>query len=270
MSDFLAVAREAVYSPGKVEQDRAILEAVAARLSADHAVRVVDAEEPFEDPTPPTIVFAMCQGPLALGRIRRWEQAGVRVVNSGNAIANCHRSRMLEAFEFRHIPHPPSILVSTDGDIDPPDWTNGSFWLKRGDVHATRPDDVVLVHDWTRARGVLRDYRRRGIAQALMQQHVEGDTLKFYAVNEGFFHWLSLSGESVVLNPQEEQSMAALARRGADALELEVYGGDCIRDAQGGLWLIDLNDWPSYGSCRTRAADAIAAYLDALTRPGTT
>jgi hypothetical protein len=36
------------------------------------------------------------------------------------------------------------------------------------------------------------------------------------------------------------------------------------------LWLIDLNDWPSYGAGRMRAAEAIAAYLDAQTRPSTT
>jgi glutathione synthase/RimK-type ligase-like ATP-grasp enzyme len=270
MSDFLAIAREPVYSPGKVEQDRAILEAVAACLSAAHTVRVVNAAEKFDEPTPQTGVFAMCQGPGALERLRRWEQTGIRIVNAPQAIENCHRRRMLAAFERFQIPHPPSILVSVQGENDPPSWTNGSFWLKRGDVHATQSDDVVLVHDLDGAHRVLRGYRRRGIAEALIQQHVEGDLIKFYATRGGFFHWLSVDGEDLRLETGEESAMIDLARNGAAALGLEVYGGDCIRDRSGRLWLIDLNDWPSYGACRMRAAEAIAAYLDAQTRPSTT
>jgi glutathione synthase/RimK-type ligase-like ATP-grasp enzyme len=270
MSDFLAIAREPVYSPGKVEQDRAILEAVAACLSAAHTVRVVDVAEQVDDPTPQTIVFAMCQGPDALARLRRWEHTGIRIVNTPQAIENCHRHRMLAAFDHFQVPHPPSVLVSAQEENGLPNWTKGAFWLKRGDVHATHSDDVVLVHDLDDAHRVLRGYRRRGIADALIQQHVEGDLIKFYATRGGFFHWLSVDGETLRLETGEERAMVDLARSGAAALGLEVYGGDCIRDRSGRLWLIDLNDWPSYGACRMRAAEAIAAYLDAQTRPSTT
>lgn len=269
MSDFLGVAREPVYSPGKVEPDRAILEEVAERLSALHTVRVVSPDEPFQDPPPQTIVFAMCQGPPALERMRRWERAGVRVVNTPLAIENCHRRRMLAELERFRIPHPPSCLVSTEGNELPPG-TNGSFWLKRGDVHAMQADDVVLVHDPERARAILRGYRRRGIADALLQRHVEGDVFKFYGVRGGFFHWLPANGGGAWMEGPEAHAMAGLAQRAAEALGLEVYGGDCVRDENGSLWLIDLNDWPSYAACRTRAAEAIAAYLDAQSRPKTT
>jgi glutathione synthase/RimK-type ligase-like ATP-grasp enzyme len=270
MSDFLAVAREPIYSPGKVEQDHGILEAVAEQLSATHTVRVVKADERCSDPTPETIVFAMCQGPPALDRLRRWEKAGIRIVNAPQAIENCHRRRMLAAFAHGRIPHPPSCLVSTDGRNELSSWANGAFWLKRGDVHAMQPDDVVLVHDSSGAHEVLRGFHRRGIGDALMQRHVEGDVFKFYAVRGGFFHCLPISGGAPLREAEDEHALAALARRGAEALGLEVYGGDCIRDQNGSLWLIDLNDWPSYAACRTRAAEAIAAYLDAQTRPKTT
>ena len=55
--------------------------------------------------------------------------------------------------------------------------------------------------------------------------------------------------------------MRGLAEAGAGALELEVFGGDCVRDIERRLWLIDLNDWPSYAPCRFGAAEAIASYL---------
>lgn len=270
MSDFLGVVREPVYSPGKVELDRAILEEVADRLSATHTVRLVNADDRFDDPSPRTVVFAMCQGPLALERLRRWERAGIRIVNTPLAIEKCHRRRMLAELERFRIPHPPSWLVTTGGSDGFPPEATGSLWLKRGDVHAMQSDDVVLVRDLEGARTVLRGYRQRGIADALLQRHVEGDVFKFYAVQGGFFHWLPANDGAARMDRREEHALAALAYRGAQALGLEVYGGDAIRDHNGSLWLIDLNDWPSYAACRTRAAEAIAAHLDAQTRPKTT
>ncbi len=62
--------------------------------------------------------------------------------------------------------------------------------------------------------------------------------------------------------------MNELAEAAAAALELEVYGGDCVCDRDQILSLIDLNDWPSYARCRFGAAQAIASYLTEQT--GTT
>ena len=52
--DFLGIARERVFSPGKVEDDRAILEAVAARLAATWRVRLVNADDPLPPVAPAT------------------------------------------------------------------------------------------------------------------------------------------------------------------------------------------------------------------------
>jgi len=57
------------------------------------------------------------------------------------------------------------------------------------------------------------------------------------------------------------RGIAALAARAAQALGVEVYGGDCVVDVNKALHLIDLNDWPSYAACRVEAAVHIAAYL---------
>ncbi|MFN8640921.1 MAG: hypothetical protein U0802_04385 [Candidatus Binatia bacterium] len=97
--DFLGIARERVYSPGKVADDRAILGAVAAHLATRHRVAVVSADEPLPDVAPPTVVFAMCQGPAALATLRRWEAAGVRVINTvaGMRTPTAARARRLRA-----------------------------------------------------------------------------------------------------------------------------------------------------------------------------
>jgi hypothetical protein len=261
MRAFLGIARERVYSPGKVEDDRAILDAVAERLAARHPVRTVSAEEQLDPPGPGTIVFTMCQGPAALRTMREWEAAGIRVINATDSIENCHRHRMQPALEQCSVSCPPGVLVSANGDTTLPDWIAAGAWIKRGDVHATQPGDVVFVREEGRAREVLSDFRARGIASALVQRHVDGVVVKFYAVREGFF--ACFPETTAALGKADVDAMRALANEGAAALGLEIFGGDCVRTPDGALSLIDLNDWPSYGRCRSAAATAIAGYLDA-------
>jgi hypothetical protein len=259
--DFLGIAREPVYSPGKVEDDRAILDAVAARLRRTYRVAVLDPEPTLPASAPAPVVFAMCQGPASLETLRRWEASGVRVINSSAGIANTHRARMLAAFERHGIAQPAGRLLRSDEPNAFPEWTDGSAWLKRGDVHATEPDDVVRVEGRAAAATAMAAMRRRGITSALLQPHIDGPVFKFYAVRGCFFAAFAPPQAAQPLQRALETRMRALAEAAAAALELEVFGGDCVRDRQDNLWLIDLNDWPSYARCRPEAAEAIASYL---------
>lgn len=269
MADFVGVAREALYSPGKVEADRAILEEVAERLRARHDVRVVDPGVSFPAVLPRTIVFTMCQGPEALAVMKKWEAGGIRVINSSLGIENCHRRRMLAEFRRAGVEHPASTLVSTDpadGSLAAAETralvesARRGIWVKRGDVHATEAGDVVRVESEATLAETLADFRRRGIASALLQRHVPGTVIKFYAVRGGYFAWFPES--PLALDAGAVARMHALAEDGARALSLEIYGGDCVCDPDGRFHLIDLNDWPSYGRCRVAAGEAIAAYLE--------
>ncbi|MFN8640922.1 MAG: hypothetical protein U0802_04390 [Candidatus Binatia bacterium] len=142
-----------------------------------------------------------------------------------------------------------------------PAWVDAGAWVKRGDVHATEADDVVPVADRAAARAALAAFARRGIATACLQRHVAGDVVKFYTVRDGaFFAWYG--GAGVRLDADGVAALRAVAAAGAASLALEVFGGDAVRDGDGNLWLIDLNDWPSYGRCRLQAAEAIAAYVE--------
>jgi hypothetical protein len=264
--DFVGIARERVYSPGKVDADRAILDGVAAQLRIGARVDVITADEPLPERAPASVIFAMCQGPAALSALRRWEAAGTRVINSTLGIANTHRERMVAAFEHHGVTQPPSLLVRTDGSQPLPHWIDAGIWLKRGDVHATEPEDVVHLSGEAATRTALASMHRRGIATALVQRHVDGDVFKFYAVRGRFFAWFASGEPCAPLDAASEHAMRALADAGAAALDLEVFGGDCVRDRQQNLWLIDLNDWPSYGACRAAAAEAIASYLTTQTR----
>ena len=261
MIEFLGIARERVYSPDKIDADRAILDAVAERLAVCHRVEVVSADDPLPQVSPANTVFAMCQGPLALRKLQRWERAGVRVINSPAAIENCQRRQTLAAFEKCQIAQPPSVLVDSDQPMSLPPWVEEGAWLKRADVHATEPGDVVLVRERAAACATLAQFRRRGIGAALVQRNVDGDVIKFYAVHGLFFAGFPEAGVNLDLGRREQTALTALAEQGATALGLEVFGGDCVRDGRGRIWLIDLNDWPSYAPCRTVAAEAISTYL---------
>jgi hypothetical protein len=263
VSQFLGIARERLYSPGKVEADRAILDAVATVLAQRHDVRIISAEDPLPEVQPGVLVFAMCQGPAALATLRRWEGAGVRVVNSPAAIENCHRQRMLPAFARAGVRHPASVLVATGDGVSLPVWIADGVWIKRGDVHATEPDDVVGVHGEAAARAALRRFHGRGIERALIQRHVRGDVIKFYAVRGTFFAWFPPADVALSLSTGEVAALRQLAEEGAAALGLEIFGGDCVRHGENDFWLIDLNDWPSYAACRGAAAGAISNYLAA-------
>jgi hypothetical protein len=271
MTDFLGIARERIFSPGKVDADRLILEAVADALRhRGHEVRLVSAEDPLPAPTRGTTVFTMSQGASALATLREWERNDVRVINSVDSILNSHRHRLLDRFEHARVKDPEAILLST-GTAGPgpwPEWleTDGG-WLKRGDVHATEAGDVVFVRSATTATHALAEFCARGIASAVLQRHVEGVVIKFYGVADGFLAWYPVSEARLALAAHQATALELLAHAGARALGLEVYGGDCIAGPDGALWLIDLNDWPSFAPCRAAGAESIACRLEALSEP---
>ena len=264
MSRFLGITRERVFSPGRVDDDGAILHMVADRLrTAGHEVSVFDADEPrWPQPVAGTVVFAMCQGERALAHLQQWQARGLRIVNTPDGIRNCQRHRTVAAFAGSPIAFPETVLVDSGERLTVPWIADGGAWIKRGDVHATEPDDVVFVDGAATAQQALGRFRARGIARVVVQRHIPGTVVKFYAVRGRFF--ACASGPGVVpLADDVLQRIDALGGRAAEILGVEVYGGDCVRDLSGKLHLIDLNDWPSFASCRAAAAGHIAAYVQA-------
>ena len=264
MNAFLGIAREPIFSPGKVDADRAILDAVAGVLARrGHRVRIVSAEEPLTPPEHGTTVFTMSQGPRALATLREWERAGVRVVNAVSSILGCHRHRLRDQLARVGVPTPETLVLEGEAPPAWPAWliTDGG-WLKRGDVHATEPDDVVPVRGSAAAMEAMARMRARGIARVALQRHVEGRVCKFYGAANGFLATFSPGGTSLALAAEQLAALRALAMAAARAVGLEVYGGDCVFSPSAGVALIDLNDWPSYGPCRAAAADAIADHLE--------
>jgi hypothetical protein len=267
MPEFLCVLREPEFSPGRVEDDAAILLATANALNErGYSVEVMHAAASrWPKPRLETIVLSMAQGDRALEHLAAWESEGVRVVNSVRAVRNCRRIATHRQLVAHRIPQPPTRVCSTAAWEVPPDWLAEGVWIKRGDLHAMVEGDVSLVHSAAAAAQALRSLQRRGVNGAVVQRHVPGTVVKFYGVGEQFFY---TAGKFLPVSVQ--RTVAALARRAAVAVGLEVFGGDCVLTSSGQCLLVDLNDWPSYAPCRAEAALAIAAYVQAEKARGAT
>jgi glutathione synthase/RimK-type ligase-like ATP-grasp enzyme len=261
-----SIFREKALSPGKVEMDGAILEEVLQHLAAwGCEVRFLAAEEIPAAPPAAMGVLHMAQGPKALRRLGRWQESGLPLVNSPAAVLACYR-RDLFPFLARHrFPCPHTRFFSLDEARSRwPQEFPGPGWLKRAEIHAEGPGDVVQVATLAEALEVLVDFGRRHIKSLVWQEHVPGQEIKFYAVGPGrFFQAFWTATDAMVTEPMLS-SLQDLASPVARRLGLAVFGGDVILTPEGHLVLIDLNDWPSFCRCRPAAAQEIAHYVEDL------
>jgi len=255
MSNAVGVFREPEFSPGRVEDDAAILERTRDALAArGMTLRLGDVD--LLAATAPTAVLAMCQSPTALEALDRLA-ASVPVINSPTAIRGCYRHETVRRLLPTAVPFPATTIVSTAHD--PAQTADlAPCWVKRGDVHAMMADDVVFAERPADVRAALADFAARGIPRAALQAHVPGVVVKFYGVADGrFFRCYAQSADVPAPIPLLWQA----AESGARALGLEIFGGDLVVTEDGRAVLVDLNDWPSFARCRDEAADAIASYV---------
>ena len=266
----LGIFRERAHSPGREFDDAEILRLTAKHLGdRGFSVALRSPEEMRQVVDPPQArLFLMCERPVLLGQLRRWERAGVVQVNAPSAVLNTYRDRMIRLWRQAGIPFPRSVLVSTaarDLDLD----GAGPVWVKRGDVHNTQDGDVVFAPGRAAALQALGGLAARGIPRAVVQEPSAGDLIKFYGVGDPhrqpgappWFRWFYHRDQHVAGYPFAEERLAALAQRAAAALGLEIYGGDAILGVDGAPVLIDLNAWPSFALYRNEASEQIAAYL---------
>lgn len=146
------------------------------------------------------------------------------------------------------------------------------LWVKRGDACAQSAADTRFVTSACKLSEAFADFRARGIANAVLSRHLQGDLVKFYGVEgtDFFYHSYATKDGRVgkfgleVHNGEphgynfDVALLKAEADRVARASGLSIYGGDAVIDADGTARIIDFNDCPSFGSCRKEAARAIA------------
>lgn len=264
---FLGIYREPEFSPGRhLSNDAKILRLVGQALEREKVtVKLATLEDARGQWKNADLIFSMCQGPRAVEELLGWKQAGAFILNDPEASRRTYRDSLCSAIREKDLGFPHSEFLTTNAhprELDRfQDWfANGSGWLKRADVHATSPSDVIHLERWSDLNSALVKFRTRGLEKAVLQRHCSGDEVKFYAVRGGKLFWPYYPKESEGY-PFDEKSLKHLAEHAAESLDLSIYGGDAIISPEGQITLIDLNDWPSFAPCRGAAASAIAKYL---------
>jgi glutathione synthase/RimK-type ligase-like ATP-grasp enzyme len=261
---FLGVYREALCSPGRHrENDAAILELAAEQLeSRGHRVALATGDEAAAAGRDASVVFSMSRSPACLDLLERWEREGKTVVNRPNAVLDTARHRLAQR-TFRGVTLPATRVVATLRDrrgAVTDVFSGPGQWVKGGELFSSRREDVQRVESSEALDRVLDDFERRGIATAVLQDHVAGREIKFYAVaRTRFFHWLG-ADEAAARVPSHAFQQAAIDA--GSSVGLEIFGGDIVLCDDGRIVLIDLNDWPSFAPCPEPAARAIADYLE--------
>lgn len=270
MKRALLILRAAVFSPSMQDKDAAILMAVKEELRERGIDTSICSEEALERSMLSAneactasldedydLLIHMARSKEALRLLASFEQKGIPVLNSAQSLLQINRTLLLQESRKIGISVPP-FAIGERGDMQLP------FWWKRDDEVSQRADDVLLV----RSEEEWKEIQKRGIAHFVVEKHIEGDLLKFYSVRgTSFFHWnyptYSKFGKEQINGktkgyPFNERQLKEQADLLAEAVGLDIFGGDAIVDENGRFYLIDVNDWPSFSSCRENAAKAIA------------
>lgn len=260
--ELLGVYREKRFSPGKIEDDAAILDMTLDALTGlGCKVARVAPDALCSGTLRPPCVVTMAQSAETLALLAEWQRQGTRVINSSVSIRNCYRKPLTKLLAEAGIKTPHGRMVNlrgTTAEVDF-DWPR-PVWLKRGDVHAMQEGDVVLVSSRDDLLPALEHFQRHDIKDALLQEHIDGEVIKFYGVGQRryFKAFLAKTGEDFT---RQVGLLRELAEEAERAVGIEVYGGDAVLTPEHELYLIDLNDWPSFSRCRGEAAESIASYV---------
>ena len=254
------IRRKTEFSPNHVVNDSLIIHRTGDALRALGA-EVTWYDEGTVTPAafPEKVVFSMAQGPAGSATLAKIEDRGALIINSPRSVMNCYRTSMVKLLPAAGIPFPKSVIVSTDAGVNPREagFTSSKIWIKRGDVHAVHKEDVTLASTDDEELTLLREFYARDIRQAILQEHLEGDTVKFYSVRgSDLFPWYYLNG--VHKTPFSAGRLREIASVAAETLGLWVDGGDAIIGQDGVISIIDINDWPSFAPVREDASRAIA------------
>ncbi|MDE5687343.1 MAG: hypothetical protein K2I18_01795 [Paramuribaculum sp.] len=269
-----AIKRAGAFSPNHIGNDTAILNIVAEQLRKRGCEVNVYSEDQFaEGAVSERIIVNMCREYRSIRKLQQKEDEGCLVINSGYGIENCTRERMTRILLGSNIPYPDSLIVNTDEAVRDI-LVRARYehcWIKRGDSHTMHKEDVSYVRHAEEAQEVLQEYFLRGIKRAVINRHLVGDLIKFYGISgTPFFYWFypfmvdhskygmeSVNGEVSGIKFNVAY-LKKICQEAADALDVRIYGGDCIVSPEGEIRIIDFNDWPSFAPCRAEAAPQIA------------
>lgn len=263
MLQIAGIRREQLYSPNHVGNDAMIFMKTVEHLTELGAdVKIYEEQDLGKIEIKEPFIFSMAQGVEGTEKLLQLEKQGKFIINSPQGSINSYRINMVKILPEKGIPFPKSLIVSIDekDKIKFEDFNARKIWIKRGDVHAVHREDVTLVYSEDERKNIFREFEKRGITEVVLQEHLDGDVIKFYAiVGSPLFHWYYLNG--VNHTPFDKDKLVELAQSSAMALGLDVYGGDAVVAEDGSISIFDINDWPSFAPVRDEASEQIAKLI---------
>ena len=262
----VTIARNPVNSPQMVANDAAILERVTSLFTGSGA-EVISIGEEEEIPRDTQVVCSMSRTAATIERLKRAEEQGIIVVNTTTAVENCSRKRFMELLQCNGIPQPAYKVIGCTAEL-----MEGCYpcWIKKADGWSCRKEDVCYAQDKEEAARAIELMAQHGERKFIQMQHCRGDIVKFYGIAGRLFHHTYPTGgkfghEEMNGTPKHyafnTAALEEIAQRAARAIGLEIYGGDAIITPQGDIYIIDINDFPSFTAVREAAAAEIAALI---------
>lgn len=252
------IYRAPEFSPGdNVARDAATLDAVGRELvRMGEQVVALGEEQLASANVPPTfdLCVSMARRQTSLLALQKWQMAGLRVVNRPNAVQITVQSRsttmeMLQAAGIQVAPfwsYEPSADEMFQCEPDLQALLPG--WVKAMHPRGVTVGDVIRVETALEADSRVISLAAQGYTDIVVMRHVEGTLLKAYVVDGQV--WTRDGGAA-------PSAIIETARTVGRVLGLEIYGVDFMVSANG-AYVIDVNDFPSFASCRAEAAHAIA------------
>ncbi|MFA5405485.1 MAG: hypothetical protein WC358_11175 [Ignavibacteria bacterium] len=258
MIEIAGIARKTEFSPNHELNDFLIIQKTAEELTQMGVkVKIYREEDIFNEDISEEFIFSMVQSPAGSKHLLEIAKEKKFVINTPESVRNCYRYNMNRILEENKIPFPKSIIVDTNTEkFDFLDNFESNIWVKRGDAHAVQREDVVFIDDKSKINYVLKEFGNRGLKTCTIQNHIEGDTIKFYSIyGEDFFYWYTTDLKYCF--SFDEKRLKQLANESARVLGLEIFGGDAIITEQSEIFIVDINDWPSFAPIRDRASKVI-------------
>jgi len=180
------------------------------------------------------------------------------------SIRNCYRGQLSKLLTQKTDLSPQSCVVQNLDDIDLcKKVLKKGAWIKRGDFHALADDDVQFCNDCDKLGDIFKSFQNKGVDTLILQEHIEGQIYKFYGVIDRYFslrymghttkdrYNLETKENTLQVDPAVLENIAFEC---AAMMDLSFFGGDFIIKDDGSFYLVDMNDWPSFRTCRDEAA----------------
>lgn len=268
MTRIATIARDAINSPNMSESDAAILECIAMELAA-MGVGTINCDGCTVNGEEIDAICHMSRNGMTLERIAALEERGTRAFNRVSAVKMCSREAFTNALHKKGIPQARFCILKEKEQLEKLPYP---AWIKNGCGWSVERNDVCHAANAEEAAEIFGEMQERGITSIMHFEHIEGDIIKFYGAGESFFRYCypdpeksKFGLENINGKPQhypfDADRLKEIAVLAAKTIGLEIYGGDCIVTADGEIFIIDLNDFPSFSAIRAEAAKEIAAYI---------